>query len=68
MAEGILRARYRDSLSLPSPLTPGQVYRLEIDLVGTSELVVTDVRSTQATLACRTFPASTAGGRRIELA
>ena len=36
MAEGIVRARYRDSLSRPSPLTPGQVYRLEIDLVGTS--------------------------------
>ena len=36
MAEGILRARYRDSLAKPSPLTPGQVYRMEIDLVGTS--------------------------------
>jgi putative CocE/NonD family hydrolase len=36
MAEGILRARYRESLSQPRPLTPGDVYRLEIDLVGTS--------------------------------
>jgi putative CocE/NonD family hydrolase len=36
MAEGILRARYRDSLSKPALLTPGQVYRMEIDLVGTS--------------------------------
>jgi uncharacterized protein len=36
MAEGILRARYRDGLSRPSLLTPGQVYRMEIDLVGTS--------------------------------
>ena len=36
MAEGVLRARYRESLSQPKPLTPGQVYRLEIDLVGTS--------------------------------
>jgi putative CocE/NonD family hydrolase len=36
MAEGILRARYRDGLGQPRPLTPGQVYRLEIDLVGTS--------------------------------
>jgi putative CocE/NonD family hydrolase len=36
MAEGIVRARYRDSLSKPSPLKPGQVYRFEIDLVGTS--------------------------------
>jgi hypothetical protein len=36
MAEGILRARYRDSLSKPTPLVPGQAYRMEIDLVGTS--------------------------------
>jgi putative CocE/NonD family hydrolase len=36
MAEGILRARYRESLTTPSLLTPGQVYRMEIDLVGTS--------------------------------
>ena len=36
MAEGALRARYRESLTKPSPLTPGQVYRMEIDLVGTS--------------------------------
>ena len=36
MAEGILRARYRESLSQPRLLTPGEVYRLEIDLVGTS--------------------------------
>lgn len=36
MAEGILRARYRESLSEPSLLEPGKVYRLEIDLVGTS--------------------------------
>lgn len=36
MAEGVLRARYRDSVAAPTPLTPGKVYRLEIDLVGTS--------------------------------
>ena len=36
MAEGILRARYRDGVSKPALLTPGQVYRMEIDLVGTS--------------------------------
>lgn len=36
MAEGILRARYRDSLTKPTLLTPGQAYRMEIDLVGTS--------------------------------
>ena len=36
MAEGIVRARYRESVSKPRPLTPGEVYRFEIDLVGTS--------------------------------
>ena len=36
MAEGILRARYRESLAKPTPLVPGQAYRMEIDLVGTS--------------------------------
>jgi putative CocE/NonD family hydrolase len=36
MAEGIARARYRDGVDKPSLLTPGRVYRLEIDLVGTS--------------------------------
>jgi uncharacterized protein len=36
MAEGIVRARYRDGAGKPSPLKPGQVYRFEIDLVGTS--------------------------------
>jgi putative CocE/NonD family hydrolase len=36
MAEGIVRARYRESLGAPRPLTPGEVYRFEIDLVGTS--------------------------------
>jgi putative CocE/NonD family hydrolase len=36
MAEGILRARYRDGVSKPALLTPGQAYRMEIDLVGTS--------------------------------
>ena len=36
MAEGIVRARYRESLSRPVPMKPGEVYRFEIDLVGTS--------------------------------
>ncbi len=38
VAEGILRARYRDSLSEPKPLEPGKVYELKIDLVGTSNV------------------------------
>ena len=36
MAEGIVRARYRESLSKPTPIKPGEAYRFEIDLVGTS--------------------------------
>lgn len=36
MAEGLLRARYRESLSRPRPLEPGRVYEMTIDLVGTS--------------------------------
>ena len=36
MAEGILRARYREGLSNPMLLEPGKVYKFEIDLVGTS--------------------------------
>jgi hypothetical protein len=36
MAEGIVRARYRDGVSKPSLMKPGEVYRFEIDLVGTS--------------------------------
>lgn len=36
MAEGIVRSRYRESVAAPTPLTPGQVYRFEIDMVGTS--------------------------------
>jgi hypothetical protein len=36
VAEGILRARYRDSLSEPRPLEPGKVYELTIDMIGTA--------------------------------
>jgi putative CocE/NonD family hydrolase len=36
MAEGIVRARYRESLSKPTLLEPGRVYRFDIDMVGTS--------------------------------
>jgi len=36
VADGIIRARYRDSLTTPELMVPGTVYRLEIDLVATS--------------------------------
>ena len=36
VAEGILRARYRESLTEPTLLEPGETYEFEVDLVGTS--------------------------------
>jgi putative CocE/NonD family hydrolase len=36
VAEGIMRARYRVSLSKPQLLEPGRVYEFPIDMVGTS--------------------------------
>ena len=38
LAEGILRARYRDGCERPSPLVPGEPYEYRIDLVATSTL------------------------------
>ncbi len=36
MAEGILRARFRQGLDKPALLTPGQTYDYKIDMVGTA--------------------------------
>jgi putative CocE/NonD family hydrolase len=38
MAEGIVRARYRESLSAPKMMEAGKVYPFTIDLVGTSNV------------------------------
>lgn len=38
LTDGILRARYRESLSEPALMTPGQVYTLTLDLVATANL------------------------------
>jgi hypothetical protein len=38
LAEGVLRARFRDGLDRPAPLKPGQVYELRINLLATSNL------------------------------
>ena len=38
LAEGIMRARYRESVSRPKLMEPGHVYPLTIDLVATSNL------------------------------
>jgi putative CocE/NonD family hydrolase len=36
LTDGILRARYRDSLELPTPLQPGRVHELQVDLCATA--------------------------------
>jgi putative CocE/NonD family hydrolase len=38
LTDGILRCRYRDSWERPSPLTPGQVYRIKVSAFPTSNL------------------------------
>jgi putative CocE/NonD family hydrolase len=38
LTDGILRARYRNSLAEPEPLTPGQPYELHLDLSVTSNV------------------------------
>ena len=38
LAEGIIRARYRDSREKPEMMTPGQVYKFTIDLWATSNV------------------------------
>jgi putative CocE/NonD family hydrolase len=38
LTEGIVRARYRDSQSAPSLLTPGKVYKFNIDVWSTSNV------------------------------
>ena len=38
ISEGILRASYRDSNTTPTPLVPGQIYKLTIDMAATSNV------------------------------
>jgi len=38
LTEGILRTRFRDSLEMPTLITPGQAYQLKIDLWATSNV------------------------------
>ena len=44
LTDGILRTRYREGFSTPTLMTPGEVYRLEIDLVATSKDATTTQR------------------------
>jgi putative CocE/NonD family hydrolase len=38
LTDGILRARYRESMSEPQPLTPGETYELRVDLWATANV------------------------------
>lgn len=38
VADGIVRARYRDGTGQPDPVTPGEVYEYTIDLIATSQV------------------------------
>ncbi len=55
VAEGILRARYRESLSRPKLLDPGKIYEMAIDLVGTSNVFLKGHRM-RADIASSHFP------------
>ena len=55
LAEGILRASYRDSLEEPTPLTPGQVYEYKIEFNATSNAFMPSHRIRVTVMSCR-FP------------
>jgi putative CocE/NonD family hydrolase len=38
VCDGVLRGRYRESLTSPTLLTPGEVYRFEVDLWSTAQV------------------------------
>jgi len=38
LADGILRARYRESQSVPKLMVPGQIYEIQIDLIATANV------------------------------
>ncbi|MGA1206729.1 MAG: CocE/NonD family hydrolase [Litorivicinaceae bacterium] len=44
LTDGILRCRYRDSFESPSLMTPGQLYKIEIDIFPTSNLFLAGSR------------------------
>ena len=38
LCDGILRMRYREGLDAPRPMTPGEVYEIEVDLIATANV------------------------------
>ena len=55
IADGIVRARYRDGTGRPDPITPGQIYGYEIDLIATSQVFRTGHR-VRVDVASSNFP------------
>ena len=41
VTEGILRASFRDSNTTPTPIVPGKIYKLTIDMIATSNVFLT---------------------------
>ena len=55
IADGIVRARYRDGSGQPAPVTPGRVYDYSIDMIGTSQVFKTGHR-VRVDIASSNFP------------
>jgi putative CocE/NonD family hydrolase len=55
LADGIIRARYRESRANPSPITPGMVYEYTIDLWSTS-MVIQPGHRLRVDIASANFP------------
>ncbi|MGW3287977.1 CocE/NonD family hydrolase [Streptomyces sp. NPDC001002] len=46
LCDGILRMRYREGLDAPRPMTPGEVYEIEVDLIATANVFLAGHRIT----------------------
>lgn len=46
LCDGILRTRYREGLDAPRPMTPGEVYEIEVDLIATANVFLAGHRIT----------------------
>jgi putative CocE/NonD family hydrolase len=55
LAEGILRMRYRSSLAEPEAVVPGEIYKIELDLMATSNLFLSGHRI-RVDIASASFP------------
>lgn len=55
VCDGIIRARYRDGLESPTPMLPGEVYEVEIDMAATS-MVFGEGHSIRIDISSSNFP------------